>query len=97
MVVMVIYSVTLSYVKGERIEPVVQKYSVKKVFLKFTKFTGKHQCQSFFFSQNVRPKAYNFTKKEALTWVFFCEFCEISKNTFFYRIPPVTASERKKF
>ena len=22
----------------------------------------------------------------------FCEFCEISKNTFFYRTPPVAAS-----
>ena len=25
--------------------------------------------------------------------MFSCEFCEISKNTFFYRTPPVAASE----
>ena len=34
-----------------------------------------------------------FTKKETLEQVFSCEFCEISKNTFFYRIPLVAASE----
>ena len=28
------------------------------------------------------PQACNFIKKETLTQVFFCEFCEISKNTF---------------
>ena len=29
------------------------------------------------------PQACNFIKKEILAKVFFCEFCEISKNTFF--------------
>ena len=28
--------------------------------------------------------ACNFIKKEALAQVFSCEFCEISKNTFFF-------------
>ena len=31
-------------------------------------------------------------QKEALTQVFSCEFCQISKNTFFHRIPLVAAS-----
>ena len=31
-------------------------------------------------------------KKETLAQVFSCEFYEISKNTFFYRTPPVAAS-----
>ena len=31
-------------------------------------------------------------KKETLVQVFSCEFCEIFKNTFFYRTPPVAAS-----
>ena len=37
----------------------------------------------------------NFIKKETLAQVqvFSCEFFEISKNTFFYRTPPVAASE----
>ena len=39
----------------------------------FTKFTGKH----------LRPKACNFIKKETLAQVLSCEFCEISKKTFF--------------
>ena len=36
--------------------------------------------------------ACNFIKKEALAQVFSCEFCEISKNTFFYKTPLVAAS-----
>ena len=31
-------------------------------------------------------------KKETLAQVFSCKFWEISKNTFFYRIPPMAAS-----
>ena len=46
-------------------EAVVQRYSVKKVFLEI--------------SQNSQEST--------------CEFCEISKNVFFYRTPPVAASE----
>ena len=45
----------------------------------FTKFTGKHLCQSLFFNK----EACNFIKKETLAQVFCCEFCEISRNTFF--------------
>ena len=33
----------------------------------------------------------NFIKKEALAQVFSCEFCQISKDTFSYRTPPVAA------
>ena len=33
--------------------------------------------------------------KKTLTQVFFCEFYEISKNTFSYRIPLVGASEKE--
>ena len=33
-----------------------------------------------------KPEACNFIKKETLAQVFSCEFCEISKNTF-YRTP----------
>ena len=31
-------------------------------------------------------------KKETLAQVFSCEFCEIFKNNFLYRTPPVAAS-----
>ena len=51
--------------------------SMKKgVHRNFTKFTGKHLRQNLF--QN-----FNFIKKETPVQVFSCEFCEISKNTFF--------------
>ena len=33
--------------------------------------------------QSTQPKACNFIKKETLAQVFSCEYCEISKNTFF--------------
>ena len=52
----------------------------------FTKFTGKHLCRSC-----------NFIKKETLAHIFSCEFCEISKNTSFYRTPSVAASVFKSF
>ena len=42
------------------------------------------------------PEACNFIKIEALTQVFSCEFCEISKNTFSYRTSPVAASESNR-
>ena len=32
-------------------------------------------------------------KKETRAQVFSCEFCEISKNAFYYRTPPVAAYE----
>ena len=65
----------------------------KKVILRnFKKFTGKHLCQSLFFNK-VAGSTYNFIKKETLEQVFSCEFCEISKNTFFCRAPPVAASQ----
>ena len=46
--------------------------------------------ESFF--NEVAGPACHFIKKGALAQVFFCEFCEISKNTLSYRTPPVTAS-----
>ena len=65
-----------------------QRWSVKKsVIRNFTKFTGKHLRQSLFFN-----KKNNFFKKETLTQVFSCEFCEISKNTFSIEHLRTTAS-----
>ena len=59
-----------------------QGCSVKKGVLRnFAKFTGKHLRQRLFF--NKVAGACNFIKNEALAQVFSCEFCEISKNTFF--------------
>ena len=58
--------------------------SMKKgALINFTKFTGKHLCQSLFFHKIAGLKACNFIKKETMTQAFSCEFCKISKNTFF--------------
>ena len=53
------------------------------VLKNFAKFTGKSLCWSLFSN-----------KVQALgsTQVLPCIFCEIFKNTFFYRKPPVVAS-----
>ena len=40
----------------------------------------------------LKLQAHNFTEKETLARVFSYEFCEISKNTFSYRTPPMDAS-----
>ena len=48
----------------------------------FTKFTGKHLCQSLFFNK---------VEIDTLAQMLSCEFCEIFKNTFFLRTPPVVA------
>ena len=54
----------------------------KSVLRNFAQFTGKHLCQSLSFNE-IAGRACNFIKKEILTQVLSCEFCEISKNTFF--------------
>ena len=68
----------------------------KDVLRNFAKFTGKHLCQRLFLNKvaGLRAKVCNFIKKKSLAQVFSCEFCEISKNTFFHRTPLVAASER---
>ena len=67
-------------------------FCIKGALKNFAKFTGKHLCQSPLFNKVAGPQACNFTKKETLEQVFSCEFCEIFKNTFFYRTPSVAAS-----
>ena len=59
-------------------------FCVKGVLRNFTKFTGKHLCQSLCFNKvaGLRPEACNFIKKETLTQEFSYEFCKIPKNTF---------------
>ena len=49
------------------------------VLKNFTKFTGKQAC--------------NFIKEETLPQVFSCEFCKISKSTYFTKHLWTTASK----
>ena len=60
----------------------------KAVLRNFAKFTRKHlSWVSFLIKLHC-----NFIKKETLTQVFSCEFCQISENTFSHRTPLVSAS-----
>ena len=67
-------------------------YCRKCVLRNFAKFTGKYRCQSLFLIK-LLASACNCIKKGTLAEVFSCEFCEIFKNTFSYRTPPVAASQ----
>ena len=67
----------------------------KKGFLRnLAKFTGKHMCTSLFFNKKgiFIKKICIFIKKETVVQFLFCEFCEISKTTFFFWALPVVAS-----
>ena len=44
------------------------------------------------FDFKLHASSRNFITKQTLAQVFSCEFCEISKNTFYYRTPMVAAS-----
>ena len=47
--------------------------------------------------QRCSVKKVTLKKKETLAQMFFCEFCEIFKNTFFNRTTPVAVSENMKY
>ena len=82
----------------------------KKVFLEISQNSQESTCarasfliklQAFSISHGGflmfsggTEKACNFIKKGTLAQVFSCKFCKISKNTLFYRTPPVAPSIR---
>ena len=59
--------------------------SVEKVFLEISQNSQENKVYFLI-------KACNFIKNEAMAQVRACEFCEISKNIFFKKIPPVAIS-----
>ena len=77
-------------------EAVARRCSVKKAFLGISQNSQENACSRVSFLIKLQAKTCNFIKKEALPQVFSCEFCEISKNTFSYRTPPVAASQPMK-
>ena len=64
----------------------------KKVFLKISQNSQESTSARVSFLIKLQAKGCNFIKKETLVQLFSCEFCEIFKNTFFYRTPLVAAS-----
>ena len=67
-------------------EAVVRRCSVKKVFLEISHNSQENTSARFSFLISYRAK------KETLAQVFSYEFCENSKNTFYYRTSLVAAS-----
>ena len=53
------------------------------MFLEISQHPQENTCTRVSFSIKLQAEAYNYIKKETLAQVFSCEFCEISKNTFF--------------
>ena len=75
------------------VETVIERCSAKKVCLKNLHNSQESTCTRVFFLNEIaslRPAA--LLKKETLTEVFSCEFCENFKLTFFHRTPTVAAS-----
>ena len=72
-------------------EAVVQRSSAIKVFLEISQNSLENTSARDSFLMKLFFLM-NFIKKESLAQLFSCEFCEISKNNFFYITPPVAAS-----
>ena len=72
-----------------------EEFRKKAILRKLSKFAGKHLCQSLFFNK-VADQRLATSLKKRLAQGFSCEFCEISKSTFFHRTPLVAASEKKR-
>ena len=70
---------------------VVQRYSVKKVFLEISQKSSENTCAWVSLIIKLQAEACNFIKKESLAQGFSCEFCKISKNTFLHKAPLVVA------
>ena len=66
-----------------------RRCSVNKVLLKISQNSRRNTCARVCFLIMLQALACNSIKKETLAKIFSCEFCEIFKNTFFYRTPSV--------
>ena len=79
------FHLNLKFISESSSEAVTRSCSVKKVFLKISQNSQENTCATvpFFFQTCI------FIKKETLTHVFCCKFCDIFQNTFFYRTPLV--------
>ena len=64
----------------------------KCVFRNFAKFAG-NICARVSFLIKLQAETCSFIIKAALAQVLSCEFCEISKKTYFYGAPAVAASD----
>ena len=85
----------IEFIEGNQRSSRPDVFCEKGALRNFAKFKEKYLCQSLSLNK-AAGAACNFIKKETLAQVFSCEFCDISKNTFFYRTPPLAASDGLK-
>ena len=74
-IVLILNSKILIHLLALLTEADSQRCSVIKVFLKVLQNSQGHTC----------ARVCNFIKEQTLAQVFFCEFCQIFKNTFFIK------------
>ena len=83
------------YLNTDNRDAIVQRCSVKRVFLEISQNLQENTCARASFLIKLRASGTGTgVFKEALAQMFSCKFCEISKNTFFYWTPPVAASNK---
>ena len=70
-------------------------FKIHKLFreAQTARYRSSHQRCSIKISVLKNFAKFTGVKKATLAQVFSCEFCDISKNTFFHRTPPVAVSE----
>ena len=64
----------------------------KEVFNKFSKFTGKHLCQSLFFNKVAGLRSVTLLKRNSFSFSFFPANFTNFLRTPFYKTPPMAAS-----
>ena len=74
------FSISLSFYFSQKQSPEV---FCKKVSIKISQYSQENTCARVSFLLKLQASDCKFTKKETLAQVFSCEFCKISKNTFF--------------
>ena len=74
-------------------EAVGQRCSVKTTFLEISQNSQENTCARVPFLRKLQVWGLQLYQKETLAQAFSCEFCEISRNTFYYRTPLLAASE----
>ena len=73
-------------------EAVTQRCSLKKMFLEILQNSLENTCARVFFFNKVAGSGLQLNYKRDTGTGIFCEFCKISRSTFSYRSPPVSAS-----
>ena len=69
-------------------------FGKKGVIKNFTKFTGKHLCESLFLNEVAALRPATLLKKKIWRTCFPVNFVKFFRATFFYRTPLVAASEK---